>query len=693
MPEEREGFRSPQTMMRAKSLALVGASDRSRWPSDIYGSLKKHGYTGNIYLINPRQSEVYGEKAWPSLRELPEAVDHAIVIVPGAAVANVLEDAAARGIISATVYAGGVGDGEGEVSRQRGEQVREIIARTGLILGGPNCMGGFSYREKLFAYPNPRLADLPPGPVGCVFQSGGTLQFFMSTGAERGLRYSYGYSSGNELDLDLADYINWMVDDEATKQIVLFIEGIRRPKAFMRAAAKALEAGKPLIAIKTGASEGSAQAAASHTGAIAGDYAAYLAMCERYGIINCTQLDDLVETALAFQCNRRPRGPRIGWVTTSGGTVDLLHDCVEREASPLAQFTPATVQAIMPFMQEGITPKNPLDVGIPSNLKNAADLCTVVAQDEHVDMLAWANQLPESKARWNGMEHLRAMTEATGKPVIGFARMAYQLGPDALEIQESVGFPFLQGLPATCRALNALWFHASRAGRKPAQPDAALPSDLDADKLDATLATYGIHGPSSALVFDADAALEAARQIGFPVALKIRSPDILHKTEAGGVLLDLRDEASIIAGAAQLRASALAVYPEARIEGFLVQEMVSGVEAIAGARDDALYGPVLLAGSGGILVELLKDAALKLLPVSPQDIGAMIDQLKLAKLLAGYRGRPAADRAALEKAIAGLAQFYLDHRAKIADIEINPLIVRGDGKGVCAVDVRVIWRN
>lgn len=692
MPANREGFRSPQLMMRARSLALVGASDRSRWPSDIYGSLRKHNYPGKIYLINPRQAAVYGEKAYPSLRELPEVVDHAIIIVPGGAVAGVLEDAAARGIKSATVYAGGVGDGEGEVSRQRGAQVREIIARTGLTLGGPNCMGGFSYREKLFAYPNPRLANLPPGPVGCVFQSGGTLQFFMSTGAERGLRFSYGYSSGNELDLDLADYINWMVDDEETRQIVLFIEGIRRPQAFMQAAAKALKAGKPLIAIKTGASEGSAQAAASHTGAIAGDYAAYLAMCERYGIINCNQLDDLVETALAFQGNRRPRGPKVGWVTTSGGTVDLLYDCVEREASTLAKFTPDTIQAIMPFMQEGITPKNPLDVGIPSNLKNAADLCAVVARDEHVDMLAWANQLPGRKAQWDGMEHLRAIMEATDKPVIGFARMAYQLGPESLDVQEAVGFPFLQGLPATCRALNALWFHASRAGSAPAQPAAAPASDLDAQTLDAVLACYGIEGPKSASVPDAKSAAMAAQEIGFPVALKIRSPDILHKTEAGGVLLDLRDEAAVIAGAEQLRASALAAYPAARIEGFLVQEMVSGVEAIAGARDDALYGPVLLAGSGGVMVELLRDAALKLLPVEGRDISEMIDGLKLAKLLAGFRGRPAADRAALETGIAGLAQFYLDHRARVADIEINPLIVRENGKGVCAVDVRVIWK-
>lgn len=685
-------FRSPETVLRARSLAIVGASERGRWPQDIFGSLRKHGYPGPVYLINPRQPEVYGEKTFPSLRELPEPVDHAIVIVPAPAVAGVLADAEARGVRSATIYAGGVGDGENAESQARGDEVRAIIARSGLRIGGPNCMGALSYREKLFAYPNPHLTDMPPGPVGCVYQSGGTLQFFMRTGGERGLRFSYGISSGNEIDLDLADYLNFLVDDEETKQIVLFIEGIRRPHAFMRAAARALEAGKPVIAIKTGATEQSASAAASHTGAIAGDYEAYLAMCDRLGIVNCHSLDDLVETTLAFQTGRRPKGPKVGWVTTSGGTVDLLYDYVEEENTPLAKFSDATNEKIRPFMQDEIKPKNPLDVGIPSTITKAAELCEVVVNDPDVDILAWANQLPTKKDAWPDRDSLRKMMENTDKPVIGFARMAYQLGAESVAAQEEIGFPFLQGLPATCRALNALWFHAQRAGTTPALPDEAQPSGISQANLDAILAGYGIHGPKGELATDTDKAAAAARAIGFPVALKIHSPDILHKTEAGGVLLNLQDENAVRTGAQQLLTSAKKAFPDARIEGFLVQQMVSGVEIIAGARDDALYGPMLLVGAGGILVELVKDAKLSMLPVSPPEISRMVDGLRSAKLLAGYRGQKPADRAALEKAIAGLAQFYLDHREKIADIEVNPLVILPEGKGVCAVDVRVIWR-
>ncbi len=692
MSEPSSPFRSAAAVLRPRSIALVGASERGRWPTDIFETTVAQGFSGDIHLVNPRQGEVYGRKAYASLRDLPAAVDHAIVIVPGVAVLDVLEDAHARGIKSATVYAGGVGDGDSAASRERGDALRALVKRTGMRISGPNCMGALSYREKLFAYPNPALAKMEPGPVGCVFQSGGTLQFFMTTGGLRGLRFSYGVSSGNELDLDLADYVNFLVDDEATRQIVLFIEGVRRPAAFMQAAARALEAGKPIIAIKTGATEKSAHAAASHTGAIAGDYQTYLAMCARYGIVNCATLDDLVETTLAFQCGRSPKGPKVGWVTTSGGTVDLLYDYVESEGTPLASFSEATNTALAPFMQEGIRPKNPLDAGIPSTIAKAAELCAIVTRDGDVDMIAWANQLPGKPGAWPDADALRVMRDATDKPIVGFARMTYQLGPEALAIQNKVGFPFLQRLPETCRALNALWFHAQRSGRAPITPGPAPHSDLDAANLDETLARYGIAQPRSQRVANAAEAVMAALEIGFPVVLKIQSRDISHKTEAGGVALGLAGAHDVAAAAQRLLDSAKAAYPHARIEGFLVQEMASGVEAIIGARDDALYGPVLVVGAGGVLVELVKDVALGLLPVSGDEIAQMVDGLKLARLLSGYRGRAPADRAALEKTIAALAQFYLDHRAKIADIEINPLIVRSGDQGACAVDVRVVWR-
>jgi len=414
-------------------------------------------------------------------------------------------------------------------------------------------------------------------------------------------------------------------------------------------------------------------------------------MCERYGIVNCRSLDDMLETCLAFDGRRLPKGPRIGFVTTSGGTVDLLYDYAEAEGAAMPDYAPQTLKDLMPFMQEGIEPKNPLDLGIPMGLKHAAGVCEVVAKDSNVDMIAWAAMLPSKAGAWDGVEALQALLRNTDKPILGFGRMSYQMTPQAVETQTAAGFPFIQGLEQTLRAMNALWFHAARRGHTPALPPSAPASDLSPATLDATLARYGIALPKSREVATPAEAAAAADAIGFPVALKIRSPDILHKTEAGGVVLDLKSREAVLSAAEALTTAARAYHAGARIDGFLVQEMVAGVEAIVGARSDPLYGPLILVGAGGILVELARDAALRLLPVTAPDVTAMVGMLKVSKLLAGFRGRPAVDRAALEATVLALAKFFLDHRTRIDDIEINPLMVRSNG--AVAVDVRVIWKK
>src|SRR5947208_12004962 len=263
---DRVTFRSPASVLKPATVAMVGASERGAWQRLIYANLRDYNYPGRVFLVNPRQQEVYGQRCFPSLRELPEPVEHAMVIVPAAGVADVLTDADAAGVRSATVYAAAMGDGQDPQSKRRGAWLKEFLTRSKLRVAGPNCMGAHSYRERLFAYPNTEICRVPPGSVAAVFQSGGTLQFWLQTGADRGLRFSYGISSGNEADLDLADYLNFLVDDPDTHQIALFIEGIRRPQAFMHAASRALAAGKPVTAIKTGATSKSRSAAQSHTG-------------------------------------------------------------------------------------------------------------------------------------------------------------------------------------------------------------------------------------------------------------------------------------------------------------------------------------------------------------------------------------------------------------------------------------------
>jgi acetyltransferase len=276
---------------------------------------------------------------------------------------------------------------------------------------------------------------------------------------------------------------------------------------------------------------------------------------------------------------------------------------------------------------------------------------------------------------------------------VAFGRVISQVDELQVSSQQAAGFPFLQGILPTIRALNGLWFHAARRGRAPEVPPPPGKSELSPATLDATLAQYGIVMPKSEAVANVPEAVAAAERIGFPVALKICADEILHKTEVGGVALDLRTSEEVQTAAQSLLAKTREAHPQARLRGFLVQEMVTGVEAIIGARHDPFYGPFLLIGTGGILVELARDVALRLLPVTEDDVAGMLAELKLSKLLAGFRGQPAGDAGALAQAALALGRLFLDHRVAIKDIEINPLIVRRSGSGAVAVDVRVFWHT
>ena len=689
-------FKSPVPLFRPPSIAIVGASERARWPGQIYRNLRGHGFPGNVYPVNPRVSEVWGTACYPDLASLPEPPAHAFVIVPAPAVQGVLETGVAAGLKSATVYAAQIGEGSDPEIVARGVALKALIDRSGLVMCGPNCMGLNALREKNFGYPNSDLCALTPGSVAFVTQSGGTVQYIATIGAHRGVNFNYLISSGNELSVDLADYVNFFAEDESTRVVALFIEGIRRPHAFMAAAAKALTAGKPILALKTGKSQKARDSAQSHTGAIAGDYGAFIAMCERYGIVTCQTLDEMIEMLLVFQAGRLPKGNRVGWMTTSGGTVDLLFDYLdETNAVATPEFSDVTKAKLRSLLvQKELEPKNPFDAGNPINDAHDAAMGAAVAADPNVDMLALGIS-PPSGSRVRDPAATRSVLEGTDKPVVGFIRMAILTDQATVKFQDDVGFPFLQGLPSAIRALGGLAFYGARKRRTVA---ALPPANGTAETLQGaafadSLARHGLTLPRSEVASTPAEAAAAAARIGFPVALKIVSRAISHKTEAGGVRLHLASEAEVERAAHALAASAAKAAPGAPVDGYLVQEMVEGVEMIVGARTDPLYGPLLVVGAGGILVELVKDVAFRLLPVTPEDVRAMLGELKVAKLLAGFRGKSAADVDALVNAVCGLSDFYLDHRHLLSDLEINPLIVRPKGHGVRAVDVRPVFMS
>jgi acetyltransferase len=689
-------FRDVGSLLRPKVIAIVGASDSSRggWAQEIHDNLKFCEFPAKLYLVNPKRDELWGRPVYPNFAAIPEPVDLALTIVPSVAIPDTLAEAAQHGLKCALIYAAQFGEGGDAAGEARAQALRALRDKHGLRISGPNCMGSLSLRERLLLYPAKRVRTLRPGPVGVVFQSGGTFQFWLQQASFRGLDFSYAVSSGNELDLDLADYINFLVDDEHTRILACMVEGIRRPQAFMAAAEKALRAGKPVVMVKLGRSERGRAAAASHTGAIAGDDAVFDAVCRKYGIVRCPSLDDMMETCLAFTQGRLPNGPRIAMACYSGGAKGLILDYAMDEGAQMAPLTAETKAKLPPMIDAGLAAENPLDVGpnVGVQAPKFAEICKVVAADPTVDLITVQGLMPVNPEDPFNPAPLKSLRESTDKPVIAFGRISQNASETSRKFQSETGVPFIHGLPETVRALQGLVNYAAALKRGVA-PLPPLPASAAKVNLNALLAANGLTPPRSALARNADDAAAKAAEIGFPVAVKVVSPQASHKTEVGGVALHLNDATAVIAAAAGIATRLAAHDPRAAIEGFLVQEMVDGLELLVGVREDPQYGPFMIAGLGGVMVEALRDVSIRLLPVDEAAARDMLHALRAAALLGPFRGRPARDVDAAVRAMVGLSRVFLDHRDRFSDIEINPMIVLAEGQGVRAVDIRTVARR
>lgn len=697
--ESETVFRPVASLLRPRSIAIVGASDSSRggWAQAIYENLEFRGFPAKIYPVNPNRREVWGRPVFPNFAAIPEPVDLALTIIPTEIVVDTISEAAEHGLKCALIYAARFGEGGDAEGRKRAEALLALSSKHGLRISGPNCMGALALRERLLLYPAKRVRGLQPGSVGVVFQSGGTFQFWLQQAASRGLDFSYAVSSGNELDLDIADYINFMVEDEHTKMVACMVEGIRRPRAFMAAAEKALAARKPIILVKVGRSERGRAAAVSHTGAITSDDQVFDAMCRAYGVIRCPSLDDLIETCLTFAAGRLPQGRRIAMVCYSGGAKGLVLDYAGDEGAEMAPLAPETRAKLAGMIDPGLPAENPLDVGanVGVQSKKFAEICKVVCADPTVDLVTVQGLMPVSTEDPYDVGPLRDVRASTDKPLLAFGRIAQNSSEVSRKYQQETGVPFIHGLAETVRALQSLtrYAEAVQRGVGGIGPPEGRSEPTDATPLDDLLADYGLPGPKSALAkTPADAAVQAAR-IGFPVAIKVVSPQASHKTEVGGVVLGLADEAAVRGAAERVAAALAARDPRAKLEGFLIQEMVDGLEIILGVREDPQFGPFMLIGLGGVQVEVLRDVAIRLLPIDEASAREMIRSLRGAPLFGPFRGRTARDIDAVVRAMTGLSRLFIEHRAWLSELEINPLMVLSDGAGVRAVDVRPVRRQ
>jgi acetyltransferase len=691
-------FHSAEAFFRPQSVAIVGASDTggSGWPKAIYENLEFADFPTRIYLINPRRDALWGQKVYPDFASLPEPIDLALTIVPAEIIPDVLGEGAANGLKSALIYAARFGEGGDAKGQARADALRAICDREGLVVCGPNCMGAMSFPRNLLFYPATRIRGLPVGPVGVVFQSGGTFMFWLQRAAERGLGFSYAVSSGNELNLDLADYINFMVDDPDTGMIACMVEGIRRPDAFMEAARRALEAEKPIVMLKVGRSEAGKEAAQSHTGALSSDDDVLLAVCRKYGVLRCYSLDEMIEVCLVLKQKRWPKGPRVGMAGFSGGGKGLFLDYSADEGAVTGQLSDATVAEIEPMIDAGLSGQVPIDcgAGIAGRPRDFSKICRLVAADDGVDIVAMQGHLPSSADDSGDPTIFSEVVDATDKPVIAYVRVSQNVSAAGLDFQAATKLPFIQGLPQAVRAIQGLVSYAGalERGVTALEPASGLRSDLEGGALEKLLADHSLPPPASQVVPDSAAAASAAADIGFPVAVKIISPQASHKTEVGGVALGLGDGAAVTDAADAMAKRLRAHDSGAAIDGYLVQEMVSGVEIILGVREDPQFGPYLVVGLGGVLVEAIRDVAFRMLPVDEREARSMLDELRGRAVLGAFRGSAPRDIDALVAAMCGLSRFYQTYREHLADIEINPLMVLAEGEGVRAVDIRPVWR-
>jgi acetyltransferase len=619
---------------------------------------------------------------------LPEVPEELLILIPTRAVLGVLDEAAKLGTKAATIYTAGFGEGDDAKGKERAQAMRELCDKNGFVICGPNCMGSYSVEEGLWTFPTVTPL-LKKGPVGLIFQSGGSLGNWIKGATERGIGFTYAISSGNEVSLDLVDYLSFLVEDPQTKVITLMVEGIRRPNEFMAVAEQALNKGKPILVVKLGRSEMGKRQAISHTGALAGADEVFDAVCHRLGLIRCPTLEDMTEMTLAFMPGRFPKGSRAAIVVNSGGMKGLICDHCDELNTNLAQLGDNTKEAVRPLIPPELAVENPLECGVAGfgDEQGFINIVKLHAEDGGVDLLAIHGELPRGQQRSAGL--FKSLAEATPKPVLAFGRSTYSCLDESRAYQEEAGLPFLQGIKPTLRALAGLGAYGERrqAGVPPLPTATGNAADLEGDKLNGLLQRHGIELPKQALVGNATEAGARAKEIGFPVALKLVTPEIVHKTESGAVVLGLKSVEEVAAEGQKLLSKTLGKGQ------LLIQQMVQGTEVLLGARTDPQYGPFLMVGLGGIFVEVLKDVAIRLLPVDESEAREMLKQLRGYKILEGVRGQGPRDIDALVKAMVGLSGLFAAHRNQVSDMEINPLMVRAKGAGVAAVDVRLVRKQ
>ena len=679
-----------------RSVAIIGASDDpTRIGGRTLSNLLQGRFSGGIYPINPGRKTVQGRAAYPSITDVPDEVDCAVIALPGELVLEAVEACAARGIGAVVIFSAGFNEA-GEEGAERQRRLREIVDRTGMRVVGPNCLGVFNSRNGTWLSFTTLFQERVEGPnIGMISQSGGSAAHVLKLAQQRGLAVGTFITTGNEVDVEFGEGLLALAEDPSIAVIVAYIEGVRNRDSLLTGLEAARRARKPVLMLKVGRTSAGAQAAASHTASLAGEDRVYDAIFRSYGVFRASSTEELLDVAYAAtHVTELPTGDRLGVVTISGGMGAQIADAAS-DAGLVLPATPAEAQVRLKALCPPGSPLNPVDLTAQLSTDPhllAGSLRILLETGAYDALLAffgvYANVPALSGVFLEDLAKLRA--DFPHVPIV----VSVVCPPEEAQHYAEAGYLVFEEPARAVRALAALRRLATGFGR-PARRYPAMSTAItiatgqvfNEASAKALLAEAGIRSPEERVVTNANEVATATAGMKFPLALKIVSPDILHKTEVGGVVLNLGKTEEAAAAASAMLERVRTAMPEARLDGFLLSEMIpAGTELIVGTRRDPLFGPLVMVGLGGVTAELFQDVAIRLVPLADGESMDMLRELRSYPLLDGWRGAAPADIEAAAAAIGAVASLAAANVATVETIEINPLRVLTAGEGAVALD-------
>jgi acetate---CoA ligase (ADP-forming) len=712
-PDASEAVKSIHAMLHPRNIVLVGATDKpGNYAERIWNNLIKYKFEGGLYPVNAKRDTVWGVPCYKDFASLPDKPDHVLVLVPARFTAQVIRDAAAAGARSATIVTSGFSELQDEESQRLAVELQQVIRDTGMAVTGPNCLGNLSAGENLFTNIDDRVVTMEAGAVAIAGQSGAIVMAIRQALEDRGVGVGYMVTTGNEAGLETPDLMAYFAADPSIRVIVVYLEGVRNTKAFRNACKAARAAGKPVIALKLGASEGGRAAAMAHTGALAGSIETFDAISTREGVIRVRGLDELIETTECFVHADTPKGDRLAAVTLSGGKRGLLIDAFHSAGLNFAPLPKDASEKLANMLGPGSIVGNPLDAGFAAVVDPSVYMQSIkiMIDDPDTDIVIIDSELPKAphELRERSLRIVNEMAGRASKPVIYISAMSIGFTEFTKALRKSLpNIAVLQGMDRAVGAIKSLIEYARLRKEVPDIVSSSKPSarallektlkSADGAALDEVaskklLKAYGIPISKEAIAQSAAEAAKIAKEIGFPVVAKVVSPDILHKSDIGGVVLNLNSAAEVRKAFNDITARVKKLKNKPRIEGVLIaQQVKADLELVVGASLDAEMGPVVLFGTGGVDIELLKDVALAGAPLDEAEATQLIARTKAGIKMKGYRGKPALHEPSAVKALVGLSNLIADAGSRIASIDVNPFLI--NAKTGVAVDALIVLNN